>query len=252
MTRFFRALNHKRSVVLAALLSVALLIGLALALNPSMTKSSATMESSRTSTSGSSSSSQCSSIGTSSSSQLPQSSTSALTGIVVPLSSASTLNPLTCLSVNLNLSTNSKGWVIVTAYEFNTLGRVNNVSYGAGLNSSFFQWTQTDCTAGGIVGYELLQGNYGLSNFTGGTSLWLQPRVGTPPCGLTTTSDNPGYYSFEPLSNASVISGTYLGSWTDPSNDSTYHPFALGTYTLVAGDGWGNFAILHFAVRSAA
>jgi hypothetical protein len=170
----------------------------------------------------------------------------------VPLSSASTLNPLTCLSVNLNLSTNSNGWVIVTAYEFNALDRASNVSYSTGLNSSFFQWTKTNCDQGGIVGYEILRGNYGLSNFTSGTALWLQPQSGIPPCGLTTTTDNPGYYSFEPLSNASVISGTYLGSWTDPSDDSTYHPFSPGTYTAVAGDGWGDYAILHFMVPPAA
>jgi hypothetical protein len=154
--------------------------------------------------------------------------------------------------VNLNLSTNSNGWVIVTAYEFNTLDRVNNISYGTGLNSSFFQWAKPNCDAGGIVGYEIFQGNYGLSNFTSGTALWLQPHDFTPSCGLTTSTDNPDYYSFEPLSNASVISGTHLGSWTDPSDDSTYHPFAPGTYTVVAGDGWGDFVILHFAVRSAA
>ncbi len=240
-------MNHDRSVVLAALLSVVLLIGLALALNPSMTKPSTNTESSRTSTLASSSS-QLSSIGTSSSSELLQSTTSTVTGLAVPLSSASTLDSLTGLRLNLNLSTNSNGWLIVTTYEFNTLDRVNNVSYGAGLNSSFFQYVENNCEAGGMVGYEILQGNYGLNNFTNGAALWLQPEHFGMQCGMEEPENS--YYTFMPLSNQSVISGTYVGYWTDPSNDSTYHPFAPGTYTVVAGDGWGNFVILHFAVQS--
>jgi hypothetical protein len=167
------------------------------------------------------------------------------------LSSASTPDSLTGLSLNLNLSTNSNGWLIVTTYEFNTLDRVNNVSYGAGLNSSFFQYVENNCEGGGMDGYEILQGNYGLNNFTGGAALWLQPEQFGMQCGLTTTTQS-SYYTFMPLSNQSVLSGTYVGSWTDPSNYSTYHPFAPGTYTVVAGDEWGDYVILHFTVPSAA
>lgn len=169
----------------------------------------------------------------------------------MPSSSASAVDSLTGLSLNLNLSTNSNGWLVVTAYEFNTLDRVNNVSYGAGLNSSFFQYIANNCERSGIDGYEILQGNYGSNNFTNGAALWLQPDFGMQ-CGLTTTTTQSTYDMFMPLSNQSVISGTYLGSWTDPSNDSTYHPFASGIYTVVAGDGWGDYAILHFTVPSAA
>jgi hypothetical protein len=105
-------------------------------------------------------------------------------GILVPTSSASTLNPATGLSLNLNLSTNAQGWVVVTAYEFNTLDRVNNVSYGSiSLSSSFFRWAETNCDAGGMEGYEVLQGNYGSNNFASGEALWLQPQVEGIQCG---------------------------------------------------------------------
>jgi len=140
--------------------------------------------------------------------------------------------------------------LIVTTYELNTLDRVNNVSYGAGLNSSFFQWIENNCEGGGIVGYEILQGNYGLNNFTNGTALWLQPEHFGMQCAEVEPQSS--YYTFMPLSNQSVISGTYVGSWTDPSNDFSYHPFAPGTYTVVAGDECGDYAILHFTVPSAA
>jgi hypothetical protein len=175
-----------------------------------------------------------------------QSTASTVTGITVPLPAVSTLDPHTGLSINLDLSTNSNGWLIVTTYEFNTLNRVNNVTYGTGLNSSFFQYVENNCQEGGIDGYEILQGNYSLNNFTDGTALWLQPHQFGMQCGTETTQST--YYSFPPLSNQSVISGTYLGYWTDPSNDSTYHPFSPGTYTVVAGDEWGDYAISHFVI----
>ena len=65
-------------------------------------------------------------------------------GILVPTSSASSLNPLTGLSLNLNLSTNTNGQVVLTTYEFNTLDRLNNVSYGSSWpNASLSQWTKS-------------------------------------------------------------------------------------------------------------
>jgi len=169
-------------------------------------------------------------------------------GILVPTSSASTLNPLTGLSLDLNLSASTYGQVVVTTYEFNTLDRVNNVSYGArvGLNPSFFQWVENNCEVGGMVGYQILQGNYGLDNFTSGTALWLQPQNVGMQCGGIEPQNS--HYTFMPLSNQSVTSGAYVGSWADSSIDSTYHPFVPGTYTVVAGDEWSTFVILHFTV----
>jgi hypothetical protein len=73
--------------------------------------------------------------------------TSAFTqGILAPISSASTLNPVTGISLGMNLSGSTGGQLFVTVYEFNTLDRANNVSFGESplLNSSFFQWTKCD------------------------------------------------------------------------------------------------------------
>lgn len=180
-------------------------------------------------------------------------------GILVPTSSASTLNPLTGLSLDLNLSVINEVQVVVTAYEFNTLDRVNNVTYGHGslLNSSFFQWANCDFGAGGMVGYEVLEGDYGPDNYTRGAALWLelQPSVigaeGCADINLPVGEPVPSqdyHYAFSPLNDQNVLSGTYVGYWTDPSDASTYQPFPSGVYTVVAADEWGQVAILHFIV----
>jgi len=173
--------------------------------------------------------------------------TSVLTqGILVPVSSASTLDPTTGLSLNLNLSTNYNGWVILTVYEFNTLDRPNNVSVADSWpsNTSLFRWVQEPYEENvGMAGYEILQGNYGLSNFTEVTALWLQP----PPSliGCCGGAEPPTSYAFQPLSEANVLSGSFAGYFV---GGSAYTPLHPGTYTVLAGDEWGDVAILHFIV----
>jgi hypothetical protein len=167
-------------------------------------------------------------------------------GVLVPVSSASTLDPTTGLSLNLNLSTNSNGWVILTVYESNTLDRANNVSAAQSWprNTSLFRWVQEPYEENvGMAGYEILQGNYGLSNFTQGTALWLQP----PPSllGCCGEAQLPTSYAFQPLGEANVLSGSFVGYFV---GGSTYTPLYPGIYTVLAGDEWGDVAILHFIV----
>lgn len=186
--------------------------------------------------------------------------TSVLThGILVPMSSASTPNPLTGLSLDLNLSVINNLQVVVTAYEFNTLDRVNNVAYGGSslLSSSFFQWAKCDFATGGMVGFEVLEGDYGLNNYTSGTALWLQlqpSEIGAEGCSSINlpagepVSSQDNHYAFSPLSDGNVLSAPYVGYWTSASDASTYKPFPSGAYTVVAADEWGQVAILHFIV----
>jgi len=172
-------------------------------------------------------------------------STSVLTqGILVPLSSSSALNTLTGLSLELNLSTSTGGQLVVTTYEFNTLDRVNNVSSGSSWpDASLWQWTEYDCGEGSMMGYEILQGNYAPNNYTQGTALFIHPlTIAQGGCTLMPDDDS---YSFEPLSVRSLVSGTYEGYWI---SGETYTAFAPGTYTVLAGDQWGQVAILHFVV----
>ena len=112
-----------------------------------------------------------------------------------------------------------------------------------------------------MIGYEILHGNYGLNNFTQGTALWLQPKPSL--LGCDAVAFPPDSYTYKPFSAASVItgthisaanivSGTHVGFWTDPQSSNgtaIYHPFVPGTYTVVAGDEWGQIAMLHFTVQ---
>lgn len=179
--------------------------------------------------------------------------TSVLTsGLLVPVSSASALDPLTGLSLRLNVSVMDGVQLVVTAYEFNTLDRDNNVSYGSDWpNASLFQWNRTPCyIVGGdgyVEGYEILQGNYGSGNFTDGEALWLQPEN---PMNCGVSGGIPGApesnsYSFGPLSREDTLSGRYVGYWVEGED---YTQFTAGTYTVLAGDQWGQVAILHFVV----
>lgn len=173
-------------------------------------------------------------------------------GVLVPMSSVSTLNPLTGLSLDLNLSGNTNGQVVVTVYEFNTMDRLNNVSYGNSSgwpDFSLFQWTPDPfCNAAGAMeGFEILQGNYASNNYTNGEALWLQPQHAEGCPGIVVMPSGPtpenSSYLFQPLSVRNVISEMYVGYWTP-----NYTQFAPGTYTVLAGDQWGQVAILHFIV----
>jgi hypothetical protein len=172
--------------------------------------------------------------------------------VVIPSSYASSLDPSTDLRLDLNLSTNTSGQLVVTIDELNTLDHVNNVSYGDSWpNASLFQWTHTNCEGGGMEGYEILQGNYQGNNYTQGKALWLQPQIQGIQCGggggIAGVPEN-STYNFRPLSAEGMLSGTYVGFWTNPRDSSAYQPFAAGAYTVLAGDQWGQVAILHFIV----
>ena len=103
-----------------------------------------------------------------------------------------------------------------------------------------------------MEGYEIIQGNYGPGNFTQGNALWIQPQFQMPSCGGVMPGNDS--YSFKPLSAENVLSGAYVGYWSGPTfanqagQTSTYAPFAPGVYTVLAGDQWGQVAILHFFV----
>jgi hypothetical protein len=136
------------------------------------------------------------------------------------------------------------------------LNRTSNVSAEDSwpTEAYLFQWERWErnyCDAAGIAGYEILQGDYGQNNFTSGVPLWLQPFGGLYGCGGCECSP-PSSYIFKPLSVDDIVSGTFVGSWTGPpeilNSTSAYSPFAPGGYTVVAGDEWGQVAILHFIV----
>ena len=196
------------------------------------------------------------------------------TTITIPMSSASTLDSSLGLVLTLTLSTNSMGNLTVGVAEQNILDRVNNVTLAKNWpvqGESLFLWTQAAC-ADSPYGYEILQGNYAENNFTDGAALFLLAQ-GPGQC---VTRIGPNYLIFEPRSDISSninqsisLSETSSGFWTgkqDPYYGSScpdsglipnssedcplaFTPFAPGIYTVVAGDEWGQVAILHFSVQ---
>jgi len=204
--------------------------------------------------------------------------------VKIPVGSASALNSSLGLRLSLDLSTNSTGTVIVAVDERNTVGQLNNVTARHlwpvnNAAANLFLWTQNGCGPPLLpVGYEVLQGNYGRNNFTQGIPLALEAQMNSY-CGPQSLTN---YYAFDPLSdrvsniynNPVNSTGTWSGFWIgdvgngpeevsgspcpglpSPSSDSSYkcplvfNQFALGTYTVVAGDEWGQVVILHFVVQ---
>ncbi len=103
-----------------------------------------------------------------------------------------------------------------------------------------------------MEGFEVLQGNYDSNNFTVGNALWLQPQIFIGNCVGGGMAYNNSYV-FQPLSARNILSGAYVGYWSGQSSAnemSSFAPFALGTYTVLAGDQWGQVVILHFRVTS--
>lgn len=184
------------------------------------------------------------------------------TTISVPTSSASSSNLLSGLRIDLQLSVNSSGGLIVTVDEYNMLGRVNNVTASDRWPIPF------DAIYGGCnvnyipVGYAVLRGNYGPGNFTEVPPLTLsaQPILFCPYFAPTP------WYVFNALGNSAIErefsgirnetishSDTIIGYWTggEPVSASTqFTTFPQGAYTVVAVDEWGQTAILHFRVIS--
>ncbi|HEV2139411.1 MAG TPA: hypothetical protein VGR53_11280 [Nitrososphaerales archaeon] len=122
----------------------------------------------------------------------------------IQIPSTSALSSTTGLRLDLSLSINSSGGIIVIVDEFNTLARVNNLSASAHwpLNpSGLFLWLQGSCGPPNFpVGYAILQGNYSASSFKTGVPLTLEAQpLTTCPYEAPTP-----YFAFRPLSDVAL------------------------------------------------
>jgi hypothetical protein len=162
------------------------------------------------------------------------------------------------LSLALNVTNISSGHAIAaTAEELNTGTAALNIS-------SSSQWPIDGLAVGPCgtvnypVGLAVLQGVYGLSNFTSGTPLQIY-KPGTYGCPAI-LSGIKGFMYQAASANATVVGGCQPGDCMNeivtPSisvsgywNGGSFTSFPSGIYTVVAGDEWGGVSILHFAVR---
>ena len=214
-------------------------------------------------------------------------SVSTVTSTVVVAASTQTVNQTSGVKLQVSLnstsivdnpSQNTSSTILVTLSEYNILPHENNLTAANG-------WPLAHLSVGGCdfhepFGIAVYKGYYSLQNVSSASSIDVFERIlGCPFPSLSAKS-----YSFLPNSNiATTITSPYIlyssnGSLTttvsktysaEPVTDSIQLngyccrqipmgggsftigliPFATGTYTLAAGDIWGDLVLLHFAVN---
>jgi hypothetical protein len=192
------------------------------------------------------------------------------TTIAIPAPTASTLDSSNGLSLSLSLSSDSSGKLNVTVADTNTLDEASNVTAADNWPASqaspfrgFLLWTGT-CDSP-PAGFEILQGSYGLNNYTEGSVVFVIAQYPEVQC-AEVGSGSPVDYTFQPhgnITSSSATSGFWVGendlayggacpgSSQNPNATDcplTFVPFPKGTFTVVAGDEWGDLVLLHFSV----
>jgi len=162
--------------------------------------------------------------------------------------------------LNLNASEAPAGHgVAATVDEVNTMTTPNRVSASS-------RWPVPGLAVGPCgplnypIGVAVLSGNYDASNASSGKALQIyEPGVYNCPLVLAGIAS----YIFQPSSdNASIYGSCQSGGGECISErvnstvpfagyyvGTTFTSFPSGTYTVVAGDEWGDLAILHFEVK---
>jgi hypothetical protein len=163
------------------------------------------------------------------------------------------------LTLTLNSSDFPAGQgVAVTVDEVNVMATPNNVSASS-------DWPVQGLAVGPCgplnypVGVEVLSGNYDASNVSSGTALQVY-RPGLTTCPMMLSGI--GGYLFQASSDNATIFGSCQPSgggclteevspkvsFSGYYSGNEFASFPIGIYTVVAGDEWGELAILHFAV----
>lgn len=212
---------------------------------------------------------------------------STVTSTMVVAASTQTVNQAAGVKLQVSLnstnifdnpSQNTSSTILVTLSEYNILPHENNLTASNG-------WPLANLSVGGCdfhepFGIAVYKGNYSLQNVSSASSIDVFERL----LGCPFPSLSAKYYSFLPDSNlATIITSPYLVissngnsttavSETYPTEPVTdiiqlngyccrqipmgggsftigLIPFATGTYTLAAGDMWGDLLLLHFAVN---
>ncbi|MGH2640006.1 MAG: hypothetical protein ACRDF4_12120 [Rhabdochlamydiaceae bacterium] len=182
----------------------------------------------------------------------------------------STLGIELSLSVNQTLIQSGQA-INVSAGIFNTLHKVDNVTGASDWATPTIN-SAASFPCPNYLYYQVYQGYYGESNISSASS----PAQTAPQESLPCLQNQRAYYLFQSLSdsasvpigyyntNSSVyyvstlmaISGMLTGYYVPSFNSSgyiqDYQPpppaFPPGTYTLAAGDEWGQLVLLHFFV----
>ena len=167
------------------------------------------------------------------------------------------------LGLSLNQTTIESGQTVgITVYERNTLAMVNNVSASD-------KWPVSGLSIGPCgplnlpIGIVVYSGNVSILAVPGADTLALY-APGTYSCPMILSGISA--YLFQPSSTEAQVIGSCTpnpcftsnvsstidakGYWGTTFLQSSFSNFAPGIYTVLAGDEWGDVAILQFSVSS--
>jgi len=165
------------------------------------------------------------------------------------------------LSLSTDRTTYQPGQeVSITFDEKNTLSTTNNVPATDNLPSEFMSGFPNDPSF--PLGLAVLRGNYTGLNYSTVTPLIIfhpgEVYTGTAIIAAPTS------YSFQPFIDVATLNGgdynssdairlhieiSVNGYWPNKESSSSNN-FEPGVYTIVAGDEWGNLALVHFTVTN--
>lgn len=193
---------------------------------------------------------------------------------IATTTSSSTMNASIGLQLELQLSANSGGSLGISVDELNILNSTNNITAESDwAYPPAFLNPDSECDVSlpyfgpeTPFGFAVLQGYYGVNNFTAAKALPLYNTSEISSCvhySATFSSVNP-YYSFAPLSNQGnyfypgvqihqfdSVTITTFGYWTGGISvpPVLFHRFTPGEYTVLAADEWGQIVLLHYMVK---
>jgi len=182
-----------------------------------------------------------------------------------PLNSSLTTNSQLRFELFLNSTSFKSGnGVMIGTGLFNVESQYNNISSAA-------DWPPKTLILNALVncgvenyplGLAIILGRYTSNNISSASSLYLWnptvPNNGCPPFSAHTY-----FYVFNPRSDLALPSGLLQNSLPEPMdaifevngywtgsgfNTGVFHYFGPGTYTLLAGDEWGDILFLYFTV----
>jgi hypothetical protein len=155
------------------------------------------------------------------------------------------------------------GGVTVSVDEYNPLTHPVNLSVGSGWPVSPPSELRDTCSSNYIAAFAIYKGNYDAKNFTSATPLALDSPQAfgicpSPSPGASFSfaaesshvSISPGNppFTFAKFANAS-ITDNIVGYYTGTRYQAQFNQFDPSMYTLIAMDGWGQIALLHFDVK---
>jgi hypothetical protein len=213
-------------------------------------------------------SSQSSGAVTYNSTSISTSTEQAATGpLQIPVSSASTSNPSTGIRLDLELAGFANGTLRISADEYNPNNVNENVSAGDDwlYSQSTLESYSASCSNEILpMGIAVFKGYFDASNFASAEALTIYDDAATGASCTATGNPAPTSYGFLPSSDFAAIYASQAlmggyniqlsdwtgGSWTSNASSSSpaFTLFPNGNYTVIAGDEWGQVALLHFGV----